>query len=410
MSISTKRIAVIGGGAAGFFAAIAAKEVRPDAHVMILEKGNKPLRKVAISGGGRCNLTNTFQSVTDEKQIYPRGFRLMKGLFKEFDHHAARQWFESHGVPLVIQPDHCLFPRSQDAASVVDCLTRTARRLGVDCLMGHHVSRLEVLEQGGFSVCFSHQAPHTFDSVVVATGGSPRSSHYQWLAEMGHNIVSPKPSLFTFEIADADLRALMGTVVERVVVQIPSSNFRSEGELLVTHWGMSGPAILRLSAFAAPWIHQQNFRFPIAVNWIPDVGRAAIEQTLMQTMISQGRKMMGNACPWHLPSRLWSYMLVKTGIDEQKKWAEVGKKNILRLIETLTNDRYDVVRKGAFRDEFVTCGGVDLSEINRGTLESKLIPGLYFAGEVTDVDGITGGFNLQAAWTMGYKAGKSAVR
>ncbi len=405
----TPRIAIVGGGAAGFFAAIAAKKTCPKAHVTIIEKNQSVLRKVAISGGGRCNLTNTFESVSDLKQVYPRGHRLMKRLFREFSHTDAMRWFEAHGVPLVVQPDQCVFPRSQDAQSVVRALTETARRLQAECITGHAVRQIEMSADGAFRLLFEHRPERLFDRVIITTGGSPLLRHYGWLSELGHHISVPIPSLFTFDIADKQLRALMGTVIEKVSVSIPSTHMRAEGEILITHWGVSGPAVLRLSSYAAPMIHERHFCFPISVNWIYETNRAAIEQRIAETVVLHGRKQLSTVNPYELPSRLWSYLLRKLDIDEQKKWGELGRKNTLRLMEILTNDCYKVGKKGTFRDEFVTCGGVDLADIHARTLESKLLPGLYFAGEVADVDAVTGGFNLQAAWTMGYVAGRSAA-
>ena len=403
------RIAIIGGGAAGFFAAIRAKETRPDSDVVIYEKGSSPLAKVAVTGGGRCNLTNSFAAIKDLKQAYPRGDKLMKRLFKTFDYHDAYEWFESRGVELVTQDDECVFPRSQSSQSIIDCLTENARRLGVTIITHHALGQIVPRENSLHLIFNNGQKEEDADRVIITTGGHPREDAFGYLKDLGHEITPPVPSLFTFNISDKPLRALMGTVVEHAITAIAGTKMISEGALLITHWGMSGPAILRLSSYGAQWMAERNYRFQIAVNWVGETNASIISEALTETVIRNGGKQMGNMKCFDLPSRLWLHLLKRADIPTEKRWGELGKKGLNKLVETLTNDGYGVEGKSSWRDEFVTCGGVSLASIQPNTLESKHVKGLYFAGEVCDVDAITGGFNLQAAWTMGYVAGSHAA-
>ena len=428
----THRIAVIGGGAAGFFAAIRAKEVNHDAIVTIYEKGERPLAKVAITGGGRCNLTNSFANVSDLKRVYPRGDKLMKRLFKTFDYQDTFRWFESHGVPLVTQDDQCVFPRSQDAMSIVRCLTNEARRLGVSILTKHTLTSIERGNDRTFLLFNNGEKRIETEHVIITTGGRPRSSSFDYLARLGHEISAPVPSLFTFNINDKSLRSLMGTVVENAAIGIVGEKMRSEGPLLITHWGMSGPAVLKLSSYAARFSHEHQYRFNVSVNWIGESNTSIIADIIRTTAEANASKFVTNAQPlihhsvdnreWEnssqnggikrgvLPTRLWDYLMQKIGLPADKRWNETGKKWQNKIVEVLSNDIYHVEGKSSWREEFVTCGGISLSSINPSTLESKHLPGLFFAGEVTNVDAITGGFNLQAAWTMGYVAGENAAR
>lgn len=400
-------IAVVGGGAAGFFAAIAAKQTNPKARVTIFERGQKVLAKVLITGGGRCNLTNSFAQITDLKQAYPRGDKMMKRLFNVFSHKDTWQWFEQRGVKLVKQDDECVFPVSQSAQSVVDALTHEAHKLGVEVRTGYAVEAVKQMGNGDLQLLFKVQKPLTVQRAAITTGGSPQTNALQYLANLGHNIVQPLPSLFTFNIADATFKALMGTVVEGVTVSLVGTKHKATGPLLVTHWGASGPAILKLSSYGARYVHDCGYQFPIAVNWIGLTNSALVAEHLQGIVDSNPRKLLTSVHPFGLPTRMWQYILEKTALGADKRWDELSKKGLNKLVEALTNDQYKVTGKGAFRDEFVTCGGVSLSDINLNTMESKVCKNLYFAGEVLDVDAITGGFNLQAAWTTGYVAGKA---
>ena len=402
-------VAIVGGGASGFFAAIIAKSKNPNANVTIFEKNQKALAKVMITGGGRCNLTNTFEDISDLKHAYPRGYKLMKRLFKQFDYHEVYKWFEDNGVPLVCQEDMCVFPKSQEASSIVNCLVNKARRLGVNVMTGYKLEKTIQTEDGRFMLYFQNGQTQIFDRVAITTGGSPNINDLNHLRELGHEIETPIPSLFTFNIADKKVLALMGTVVNPVMTSISSTKFRSQGPLLVTHWGFSGPAILKLSSHAARYLHENNYNVDISVNWTNVANHSEIEEYIKNIVNENPNKQLASLRPYDMPSRLWTYIIDKLCISREKKWAELGKSGINRIIEALTNDIYHVSGKGAYRDEFVTCGGVSLSNIDYHTLESKICPHLFFAGEVLDIDAITGGFNLQAAWTTGYIVGQNIV-
>ncbi len=388
------RTAVVGGGAAGFFLAINLKEMVPQMEVTILERSKRVLAKVEISGGGRCNCTNSFADVTDLSQVYPRGHRLLKRLFRQFNHEDAYQWFERHGVHLVTQSDHCVFPLSQDSHTIINCFLNEARRHQIQVVTGATVTSLQVLFED-------------YDNVCICTGGQPTMKGLQWLADAGHSIESPVPSLFTLSVEDQALRDLMGTVVEKAQVSIPATKMRADGPLLITHWGVSGPAILRLSSYAARLLSEASYRVPLSVNWT-GMNEPEVRQALMTMTTQYGQRQLQTIAPCGLPSRLWRYLLQKTlGERSQNRWQNLNVKELNRLTNTLVNDVYQTSGRAAFRDEFVTCGGVSLASVNPTTLESRHVPHLYFAGEVLDIDGVTGGFNFQAAWTTAYSVALS---
>lgn len=402
-------IAIIGGGAAGFFAAIAAKQNAPHSDITIFEKSQKVLAKVEITGGGRCNLTNSFEDISDLKQAYPRGHQLMKRLFKRFNHHHAFDWFEQNGVPLVTQEDQCVFPQSQDSHSIIDCLVNTAKSLGIKIMTGHCLTGILQQEDEKLLLTFKNGKQKVFERVAITTGGHPRLESFQHLADLGHTIEQPIPSLFTFNIADKAFKALMGTVVENTTTSIPGTKHKAAGPLLITHWGMSGPAVLKLSSHAARYLHENNYQIKVSVNWISETNHSLVEENIHGIIAANPQKQLANIRPYNLPSRLWGYLIEKMGYKPEKRWGEMGKKSCNTLIEILTNDLYQVNGKGAHKEEFVTCGGVSLNNINLHTMESKVCPHLFFAGEVLDIDAITGGFNLQAAWTTGYIVGQHIV-
>lgn len=401
-------IAIIGGGAAGFMAAIMARRTNPSSKVTIFERAQKVLAKVEITGGGRCNVTNSFAAITDMKQAYPRGYMLMKRLMKTFSHEDTFKWFEKHGVPLVTQEDECVFPKAQDSHAIIDCLVRQANDLGVTICCRHRLVNIHKMEDGRLKLEFENGAHRVFHRTIITTGGSPNGRGLQYLAQLGHDIEPPVPSLFTFNIKDRAFCDLMGTIVEPVVTTIPGTKLRAKGPLLVTHWGVSGPAVLKLSSYAARLLAENDYKAPLAISWTGELTRQEVEENLLKLQTANPRKQVATLHPFGLPSRLWLYILSKLDIDAVKPWAEIGRKTLNRMIETLVNDQYTIAGKGAFREEFVTCGGVSLSSVNSKTLESKVFPNLFFAGEVLDIDAITGGFNLQAAWTTGFIAGKSA--
>ena len=389
-------------------AAIVARRTNPASKVTIFERAQKVLAKVEITGGGRCNVTNSFAAITDMKQAYPRGYMLMKRLMKTFSHEDTFKWFEKHGVPLVTQEDECVFPKAQDSHAIIDCLVRQANELGVTICCRHRLVNIHKMEDGRLKLEFDNSTQRIFHRTIITTGGSPNGRGLHYLERLGHKIETPIPSLFTFNIKDRTFCDLMGTVVDPVVVAIPGTKLRAQGALLVTHWGVSGPAALKLSSYAARLLAENDYKAPLAISWTDELTRQEVESCLLKFQAANPHKQVANLHPFGLPSRLWLYILSKLGIDAVKPWAEIGRKTLNRMIETLVNDQYTIAGKGTFREEFVTCGGVSLCSVNSKTLESKVCPNLFFAGEVLDIDAITGGFNLQAAWTTGFIAGKSA--
>lgn len=389
-------VAIVGAGAAGCLCAAELGRLRPDARVDVYEAGPKPLAKVAITGGGRCNLTNSFEGIRNLAEAYPRGDRLMKRLLRVFSQDDAWQWFESAGVPLVLQEDHCVFPQSQDAMDVVRALLR--RMEGANLLLRTPVSSVMPGSTGHLLV-----DGQPYDAVVVTTGGAPKG--LPLLDGLDLEWVPTVPSLFTFTIQDEALRALMGLVVE-ASVSIPGTSFKAEGPLLITDWGLSGPAVLKLSSYAARHLHEAGYKAPLTVNWLAKSEDRV--RTILQGLAAENpRKQVSNTPPEGLQARLWNHLIQRAGLRGDIRWAELGSKGLNRLVATLTQDAYAIAGKTKFREEFVTCGGVSLTNIDPSTLECKRHPGLYFAGEVLDIDAVTGGFNLQAAWTTGAVVARS---
>ena len=387
------KTAIVGGGAAGFFLAINLKEMCPEMEVTIFEKSKRVLAKVEISGGGRCNCTNSFAELRDLREAYPRGHRLMKRLMRGFSQEDAYAWFERHGVRLTTQEDQCVFPMSQDSHTIINCFLAEARRHGVGIRTEVRIDSLDQLSD--------------FDYIAVTTGGM--TTHGDRSRELFDRPVGPVPvsrpvpSLFTFRIDDERLHALMGTVVENVVTMIPGTKLRAEGPLLVTHWGMSGPAILKLSSYGARLLAESGYQAPLAVNWT-NHRDTEVMTMLDEIMIRHPQKQLKTMAPCGLPVRLWSYLLEKClGERSNGRWGSLNKKEQNRLANLLSGgDGYQIAGRAPFKDEFVTCGGIELSAVNPSTLESRDVPRLYFAGEVIDIDGISGGFNFQAAWTTAY--------
>ena len=380
------KTAIIGGGAAGFFLAINLKEMCPEMDVTIFEKSKRVLAKVEISGGGRCNCTNSFAEVGDLSEVYPRGHRLMKRLMKGFSQEDAYNWFERHGIRLTTQEDQCVFPMSQDSHTIINCFLAEAQRHSVVIRTETRIDSLDQLSDYGF--------------IAVTTGGMTTQNT---LMTQMIPIVPPVPSLFTFRIDDERLHALMGTVVEDVMTMIPGTKLRAEGPLLITHWGMSGPAILKLSSYGARILAENGYQMPLAVNWT-NHRDTEVMMILDEMMIRNPQKQLTTVAPCGLPLRLWTYLVEKClGERSNGRWGSLNKKEQNRLANLLSGgDGYQIAGRAPFKDEFVTCGGVDLSAVNPSTLESRQVPNLYFAGEVLDIDGITGGFNFQAAWTTAY--------
>ena len=393
-----KSIAIIGGGAAGCFCAIELKRRMPESKVTIYESQDRLLAKVAITGGGRCNLTNSFEdfrdsngNITSLEHVYPRGHRLMKRLFNVFSPDDTIKWFEAHGVRLVTQEDGCIFPKSQDAMEIVHTLENLIRQEGIQVKTGHKITDITALKE---------------DIKVITTGGKKTDKGYEFLSKLDIETEKPIPSLFTFEINDTSLNSLSGTVVDNATLSIPSTRFRSQGILLITDWGTSGPATLKLSSYAARFLSDSDYHAPLSINWLSKTQEEAL--IILKEIIAENKqKKLSSINIPTLTSRLWSHLITRAQIREDIRCAEIGSKQLNRLSATLTSDSYQITAKGKFKEEFVTCGGVSLNEIDPNTLRSKKHPGIFFAGEVLDIDAITGGFNLQAAWTTGYVAAKS---
>ena len=403
------RVAIIGGGAGGFFSALSVKQHHPTADVVIHEKSPKLLSKVKISGGGRCNVTNGTDSIKNLAEAYPRGAKQLRKLFGVFNNQHTMQWFEERGVPLVIQDDLCVFPVSQDSQSVIDCFLREANNAGIEIRTRSAVKEIvQSDDQIQLSFNDESQFQENYDKVIVATGGSPKASGLDWLKQIGHTISQPVPSLFTFNMPSESVTELMGIVVEQAIVKIQGTKLRGDGPLLITHWGMSGPAVLKLSAFGARILSEMNYQCVAQVNWMNEVNVDRVMDRLKQLQREYPNKQLVNARPLEIPVRLWTFLLQKCDISKETTWTQVGKKPFNKLVNILTNDEYQVSGKTTFKEEFVTCGGVSLESINMKTMESKAMPNLYFTGEVIDVDGITGGYNFQAAWTTAFIAGKLA--
>lgn len=403
------KVAIIGAGAAGCFCAVNLKRQMPEAEIVVLESGSKALAKVAITGGGRCNLTNTFDEVKSVDSVYPRGTKLMKRALKVFSQSDTMRWFEEEGVRLVAQEDQCVFPQSQDAMEIVLTLTRLMKNLGVELRLHSRVESISCNDDGIYCIRWSEGA-YQADSVVVTTGGFPRLSGINFLQSLDLEIVNPVPSLFTFNVKDEALHQLMGTVVNDVTCRIPGTKLQSAGPLLITHWGLSGPATLKLSSHGARFLAEHDYIADVSVNWFGQMKEPEVLDMLRSMQQSNGMKQLSSVYPDRLVSRHWQYLTQKAGLMPTKRWQEVGPKQMNRLASLLTNDIYHINGRGTYKDEFVTCGGVSTSNISLNSLECKQHPGLYFAGEVLDVDAVTGGFNLQAAWSMGWIVAQSIAK
>ncbi len=407
------KLLIIGGGAAGCFCAVSLKRNCPDLDVCVLEKGTRTMAKLAITGGGRCNLTNSFRQVKSTKQVYPRGEKLMKKLLKEFSNEDVMQWFEAEGVPLVVQDDECVFPKSQDAMQIVNLLNARMRQLGVRVLTRQNVQNIRKNRDFSYIITTAEGMEHEATHVVVTVGGKPQNEGFSFLESLSLDIIPPVPSLFTFNINDPQLHSLMGTVVEPASVKLAGTKLEASGPLLITHWGLSGPAILKLSSYGARMLAESSYKVKVVVNWLDEIAENDAFAILQQLQTTNPQKQISTLHPQSdsqttpMTQKLWIYLIEKAGLQPEKRWAEVGQKQMRRLASILTADTFDISGKGQFKDEFVTCGGVSLSSIDHKTLESKQHKGLYFAGEVLDIDAITGGFNLQAAWSCAFVVSKA---
>ena len=408
--MSSRRVVIVGGGAAGFFAAITCAEALPGAEVLVLEKGPHFLAKVRISGGGRCNVTHACFEPRDLATRYPRGEKAMRGPFHSFQPHDTIEWFERRGVRLKTQPDGCLFPVTDSSQTIIDCFLDAARRSGVTLRTGCGVERASVRLEGGFELALTDGSALTCDRLLLATGGCRVPAMGQLAVALGHTLEAPVPSLFTFNLETPWVRELAGVVLEAVEVSVPGHGLRERGTLLFTHWGLSGPVILRLSAWGARILHGLNYHFPLHLNWLPTLSVEALAAHFQSRRQAQSARFVVNSPIPPLTARLWEKLVLAAGLPRDLRWAALSRSAQHQLVQQLLRTELPVSGKSLNKDEFVTCGGVRLSEVNFKTMASRLVPGLYFAGELLDIDGLTGGFNLQAAWTTGWLAGRAMAR
>jgi predicted Rossmann fold flavoprotein len=401
-----KQLIIIGGGAAGFFCAVNAARLNPQLEVAILEKTTKLLSKVKVSGGGRCNVTHACFDIAEMSKKYPRGNNFVKKTFHQFFTTDTIQWFEERGVKLKAEADGRMFPVTDSSQTIIDCLMKEADHYGVKILMNAEVKSLKS-EGGKFKIELSGLRHLTSDFVCIACGGYPKSSMFDWLRELGHTIEEPVPSLFTFNMPVHPITKLMGVSVENAKVKIINSKLNEEGPLMITHWGLSGPAILRLSAWGARELAMINWQFAIAINWIPDYNEQSLRKKFNQLRFDLASTKMMNRNPFSLPQRLWEFLLEQSGIKSETRWADLPVKEQNKLIKNLCMGEFEIKGKTTFKEEFVTAGGIKLVEVDPNTMQSRLVPHLFFAGEILNVDGITGGFNFQHAWTSGWLAASS---
>lgn len=398
-----KNLIVIGGGAAGFFCAVNAARLNPHVKVTILEKSNKLLSKVKISGGGRCNTTHQLFEIPDLVKKYPRGEQFLKKAFYQFNTQDTIEWFAERGVELHAEADGRMFPISNSSSTIIECLLKEADQYHVNIEMQTEVKKITKLETQ-FQIETNKLGVIQADYICIACGGLPKLDMFNWISKMGHPIQSPVPSLFTFNMPKHPITTLMGLSVNNAVIKISGTKLKEQGALLITHWGLSGPVVLKLSAWGARQLADMNYQFSIQVNWLGETTDAMLrlDWTFYREQFSANK--MGSKSPFTLPTRLWHFLLNEAAISVDTRWAELKAVNQNKLIQLLTSQVFEINGKTTFKEEFVTCGGVQLSTIHPQTMESKLVPHLYFAGEVMDVDGITGGFNFQHAWSSGFNA------
>jgi len=399
------KIAIIGAGAAGCFAA-ANIPFNKENEVIIFEKTGKVLQKVKVSGGGRCNVTHGCFDVAELIEKYPRGKQLLKKTLHQFGPQNTIDWFETRGVQIKEEEDGRMFPITDDSQTIINCLMKVLDKNQVTIKYNHGVSSIEK-DGNQFKIYFTSGHYFVADKIIIACGGYPKKDSYQWLTDLGHTIEEPVPSLFTFNLPKNIITELMGVVVQEVVVKISGTKITSSGPLLITHWGMSGPAVLKCSAWAARELANKNYHFFVQINWLNGLSEVSLKEELAGIRKSMGKQVVFNKNPFGLPKRFWEFQLWKIGVGQDVKWGELSSSHQNKLIEALINDRYEVKGKTTFKEEFVTCGGIKLSEVDSNTLESRIVNGIYFAGEILDVDGITGGFNFQHAWASGFIAAKN---
>ena len=390
-------IIIVGGGAAGFFSAINIVEKNPKLKVAILERGNEVLQKVRISGGGRCNVTHACFEPNELVKFYPRGEKELRGPFHQFCSGDTIEWFEKHGVELKIEADGRMFPVSNSSQTIIDCFLLATQKLGIAVLTAQSVQ--SIFKQETHWKIETQTENYVTEKLILATGSNPKI--WEMLQNYGHAVVSPVPSLFTFNIKDSRIKELPG-VATHATVKVKDTKLTSSGPLLITHWGMSGPAILKLSAWGARILHDKNYQFTIFVNWLNDSEKEEVEKKLKDLKQEHAKKAVSKKSPFELTNRLWESLVLASGIESETKWADLSKIQLTNLVNQLINGTFQVNGKSTFKEEFVTAGGIDLKEINFKTMESKLHENLYFAGEIVNIDAITGGFNFQNAWTSGF--------
>jgi predicted Rossmann fold flavoprotein len=401
-----KTLIVIGGGAAGFFCAVNAARINPLLKVILLEKSNKLLSKVKVSGGGRCNVTHACFDIQEMSKRYPRGEHFVRKTFHQFFTTDTVEWFEQRGVKLKAEADGRMFPVTNSSQTIIDCLLNEANKYGVEIKMNREVKQLKT-EKEKWKIVLNTTEELSADYICIASGGFPKLQQYEWLKETGHSIVEPVPSLFTFNIQNNPITKLMGVVIPEATIKIKSTKLKNTGPLLITHWGMSGPCVLKLSAWGARELQKSNYDFFISVNWLKDKNEQELKSEFQFIRTKNGSQKIINNNLFHLPNRLWQFLLNEAGIKDDWRWADLPSKEQNKLSRLLTNHEFHVKGKTTFKEEFVTAGGVDLKEVDANTMQSKLKSHLFFAGEILDVDGITGGFNFQHAWTSGFIAGKT---
>ena len=400
------KIAIIGAGAAGCFAA-ANIPYRPGVEVAVFEKTGKALQKVKVSGGGRCNTTHECFDIPELITRYPRGKQLLRRSLYQFGPQQTIDWFKARGVQLKTEPDGRMFPVTDDSQTIIDSIWQEMMLHKVQVYYHKGVANIAPQPQkegSRFILTFSDTSVYEADKVLIATGGFPKAEQYKWIEALGHTIQKPVPSLFTFNMPKHLVTELMGVSVPEATIKIAGTKIAQTGPLLITHWGMSGPAVLKTSAIAARELAERNYEFSILVNWLKDVADADLKDTLANLRKEQGKQLVHHKNPFELPKRLWEYLLLQCGVKEDTRWGDLPAAAQNKLIEHLLRDKYEVKGKTTFKEEFVTCGGVNLSEIDPLTMESRIVPGLYFAGEILDADGITGGYNFQHAWSSGWIA------
>jgi predicted Rossmann fold flavoprotein len=400
-----KTLVVIGGGAAGFFCAVNAARLNASLKVIIVEKSGKLLSKVKVSGGGRCNVTHACFEIPELIKRYPRGQNLLKKTLHQFNPTNTIAWFEERGVKLKAEPDGRMFPVTDSSQTIIDCLMQEANKYKVEILMNFDAAIL--IQNSKFKIQNKNGTQIDADYLCIASGGFPKSSQFDWLKNLGHTISKPVPSLFTFNMPGNKITELMGVSVEQATVKIVGTKLQQTGPLLITHWGLSGPAVLKLSAFAAIELAEKKYEFDILVNFLKDHTEQQLREDWSMLRQKHAAQQIGNKNPFGLANRLWQYLITEAGIKAETRWADLSSAHQNKLITFLTAHSFNIKGKTTFKEEFVTSGGINLSEIDANTMESKMVPNLYFAGEVMNVDGITGGFNFQHAWTSGFIAAKS---